>query len=315
MKISEVVLGCMSFGTPDRGNHAWTLDEETSRPIIRSAVEQGITTFDTADVYSDGSSEEIVGRALADFAQRDDVVIATKVHGKMGDTPNRAGLSRAHIMSAIDDSLRRLGVDHIDLYQIHRWDAETPIEETMTALHDLVRVGKVRYIGASSMWAWQFAKAQHVAELHGLTPFVSMQDQYNLLQREEEREMHPLCIDEKVGVLPWSPLARGRLTRDWDAETERTGKDLFGATLYSSNDDSNRAIVDAVAAIAGERGVSRAQVALAWVRQQSAVTAPIVGATSQRHLDDAVASLDVELTDAELARLAEPYTPRDPEGF
>jgi aryl-alcohol dehydrogenase-like predicted oxidoreductase len=315
MKISEVVLGCMSFGTPDRGNHAWTLDEETSRPLIRSAVEQGITTFDTADVYSDGSSEEIVGRALADFAQRDDVVIATKVHGKMGDTPNRAGLSRAHIMSAIDDSLQRLGLDHIDLYQIHRWDAETPIEETMTALHDLVRVGKVRYIGASSMWAWQFAKAQHVAELHGLTPFVSMQDQYNLLQREEEREMHPLCIDEKVGVLPWSPLARGRLTRDWDAETERTGKDLFGATLYSSNDDSNRAIVDAVAAIAGERGVSRAQVALAWVRQQSAVTAPIVGATSQRHLDDAVASLDVELTDAELARLAEPYTPRDPEGF
>jgi aryl-alcohol dehydrogenase-like predicted oxidoreductase len=315
MKISEVVLGCMSFGTPDRGNHAWTLDEETSRPIIRSAVEQGITTFDTADVYSDGSSEEIVGRALADFAQRDDVVIATKVHGKMGDTPNRAGLSRAHIMSAIDDSLRRLGVDHVDLYQIHRWDAETPIEETMTALHDLVRAGKVRYIGASSMWAWQFAKAQHVAELHGLTPFVSMQDQYNLLQREEEREMHPLCIDEKVGVLPWSPLARGRLTRDWDAETERTGKDLFGATLYSSNDDSNRAIVDAVAAIAGERGVSRAQVALAWVRQQSAVTAPIVGATSQRHLDDAVASLDVELTEAELARLAEPYTPRDPEGF
>jgi aryl-alcohol dehydrogenase-like predicted oxidoreductase len=315
MKISEVVLGCMSFGTPDRGNHAWTLDEETSRPIIRSAVEQGITTFDTADVYSDGSSEEIVGRALADFAQRDDVVIATKVHGKMGDTPNRAGLSRAHIMSAIDDSLRRLGVDHVDLYQIHRWDAETPIEETMTALHDLVRAGKVRYIGASSMWAWQFAKAQHVAELHGLTPFVSMQDQYNLLQREEEREMHPLCIDEKVGVLPWSPLARGRLTRDWDAETERTGKDLFGATLYSSNDDSNRAIVDAVAAIAGERGVSRAQVALAWVRQQSAVTAPIVGATSQRHLDDAVASLDVALSEAELARLAEPYTPRDPEGF
>ena len=315
LKISEVVLGCMSFGTPDRGNHAWTLDEEASRPLIRSAIEQGITTFDTADVYSDGSSEEIVGRALADFSHRDDVVIATKVHGRMGDSPNRAGLSRVHIMSAIDDSLRRLGVDHVDLYQIHRWDAETPIEETMSALHDLVRAGKVRYIGASSMWAWQFAKAQRVAERNGLTAFVSMQDQYNLLQREEEREMHPLCIDEKVGVLPWSPLARGRLTRDWDAETERTGKDLFGATLYSSNDDSNRAIVDAVAAIAGERGVSRAQVALAWVRQQSAVTAPIVGATSQRHLDDAVASLDVELGESELARLTEPYTPRNPEGF
>jgi len=315
LKISEVVLGCMSFGTPDRGNHAWTLDEEASRPLIRSAIEQGITTFDTADVYSDGSSEEIVGRALADFSHRDDVVIATKVHGRMGDSPNRAGLSRVHIMSAIDDSLRRLGVDHVDLYQIHRWDAETPIEETMSALHDLVRAGKVRYIGASSMWAWQFAKAQRVAERNGLTAFVSMQDQYNLLQREEEREMYPLCVDEKVGVLPWSPLARGRLTRDWDAETERTGKDLFGATLYSSNDDSNRAIVDAVAAIAGERGVSRAQVALAWVRQQSAVTAPIVGATSQRHLDDAVASLDVELGESELARLTEPYTPRNPEGF
>jgi aryl-alcohol dehydrogenase-like predicted oxidoreductase len=315
MKISEIVLGCMSFGTPDRGGHAWTLDEEASRPLIRSALEKGITTFDTADVYSDGSSEEIVGRALADFAQRDDVVIATKVHGRMGDTPNRGGLSRAHIMSAIDDSLRRLGVDHVDLYQIHRWDDETPIEETMTALHDLVRAGKVRYIGASSMWAWQFAKAQRVAERLGLTAFVSMQDQYNLLQREEEREMHPLCLDEKVGVLPWSPLARGRLTRDWDAETRRTGTDLFGATLYSSNDDSNRAIVDAVAGIAGERGVSRAQVALAWVRQQSAVTAPIVGATSQKHIDDAVASLDIELSEADLERLTAPYTPRNPEGF
>ena len=315
LKISEIVLGCMSFGTPDRGNHAWTLDEETSRPLIRSAIEQGITTFDTADVYSDGSSEEIVGRALTDFARRYDVVIATKVHGRMGDSPNRGGLSRVHIMSAIDDSLRRLGVDTIDLYQIHRWDAETPIDETMSALNDLVRAGKVRYIGASSMGAWQFAKAQRVAEANGWSRFVSMQDQYNLLQREEEREMHPLCIDEKVGVLPWSPLARGRLTRDWDAETERTGKDLFGATLYGSNDDSNRAIVDAVAAIAAERGVSRAQVALAWVRQQSAVTAPIVGATSQKHLDDAVASLDVELTESELARLTQPYTPRSPEGF
>ncbi|SMQ71332.1 aldo/keto reductase [Agreia sp. VKM Ac-1783] len=315
MQISEVVLGCMSFGTPDQGGHAWTLDEEASRPLIRRALEKGITTFDTADVYSDGSSEEIVGRALADFAQRDDVVIATKVHGRMGATPNRGGLSRVHIMSAIDDSLRRLGVDTIDLYQIHRWDPETPIEETMTALHDLVRSGKVRYIGASSMWAWQFAKAQRAAAVNGLTPFVSMQDQYNLLQREEEREMHPLCLDEKIGVLPWSPLARGRLTRDWDAETERTGKDLFGARLYTSDDSSNRAIVDAVAGIAAERGISRAQVALAWVRQQSAVTAPIVGATKANHIDDAVASLDIELSGPELERLTAPYTPRNPEGF
>ena len=315
LKVSEIILGCMSYGTPTQGGHAWTLDEETSRPFIRRALEAGITTFDTADVYSAGSSEEIVGRALADFAQRDDVVIATKVNGKMGESPNRRGLSRAHILSAVDDSLRRLGTDYIDLYQIHRWDPETPIEETMQALDDIVRAGKVRYIGASSMWAWQFAKAQRAAERNGLTPFVSMQDQYNLLQREEEREMHPLCLDEGIGVIPWSPLARGQLTRDWGTATARAETDEFGKTLYRREEDSNREIVAAVAEIAAERGTSRAQVALAWVRQQSAVTAPIVGATKTAHLEDAIASVDVELTPEELDRLTAPYTPRQPEGF
>lgn len=265
-------------------------------------------------MYSDGTSEEIVGRALADLARRDEVVIATKVHGRMGPGGNQAGLSRAHILSAIDDSLRRLGTDHVDLYQIHRWDPHTPIEETMEALHDVVRAGKARYIGASSMWAWQFSKAQHVARAHGWTPFVSMQDQYNLLQREEEREMHPLCLDEQVGVLPWSPLARGRLTRDWDRTTARSAGDAFGATLYR-NEEANRRIVAAVAAVAERRGVSRAQVALAWVRQQRAVTAPIVGVTRPSHLSDAVASLDVELDREELDALEAPYTPRAPEGF
>lgn len=315
LKISEIVLGCMSYGVPDRGNHAWTLDEETSRPFIRQALEGGITTFDTADVYSDGTSEEIVGRALKDFARRDDVVIASKVHGRMGDSPNRRGLSRAHILSAVDDSLQRLGTDYLDLYQIHRWDPEVPILETMQALHDVVRAGKVRYIGASSMWAWQFAKAQGIAEVNGLTPFVSMQDQYNLLQREEEREMHPQCLDGGVGVLPWSPLARGRLTRDWDERTARSETDEFGKTLYHREEESNRAIADAVRLIAAERGVSRAQIALAWVRQQDAVTAPIVGATKPQHLADAIASVDVELTADELERLTSPYTPREPEGF
>ncbi|MFB7250095.1 aldo/keto reductase [Microbacterium sp. NPDC056234] len=315
MKISEIVLGCMSYGVGDRGPHAWTLDEQTSRPFIRQALEAGITTFDTADVYSDGTSEEIVGRALNDFARRDDVVIATKVHGKMGETPNRRGLSRAHILSAIDDSLRRLGTDYVDLYQIHRWDPETPIEETMQALDDVVRAGKARYIGASSMYAWQFAKAQRAAEVNGLTRFVSMQDQYNLIQREEEREMHPLCADEGIGVLPWSPLARGRLTRDWDAETNRSGTDLVTQGMYHAEEASNRSIADAVRAVAEERGVSRAQVALAWVRQQPVVTAPIVGATKPQHLTDAIDALEIELAEDEIARLEEPYTPRLPEGF
>jgi aryl-alcohol dehydrogenase-like predicted oxidoreductase len=315
LKISELTLGCMSFGVSDRGAHGWTLDEDSSRELIRRALNAGVTTFDTADVYSDGTSEEFLGRALKDYARRDDVVIATKVHGRMGDGPNSAGLSRAHILSAVDDSLRRLGVDHIDLYQTHRWDPETPVEETMEALHDLVRWGKVRYIGASSMWAWQFAKAQRAAERNGWTRFVSMQDQYNLLQREEEREMHPFCRDEGVAVLPWSPLARGRLTRDWGTETDRTSQDKFGSTLYRQEADSNQAIVEAVASIAAERGISRAQVALAWVRQQAAVTSPIVGATKAGHLDDAIASLEVHLDANELGRLEAPYTPRLPEGF
>lgn len=315
LKVSAVILGCMSYGVPDRGAHPWSMDEEQSRPFIRSALEAGITTFDTADVYSDGTSEEIVGRALNDFADRDDVVIATKVHGRMGATPNRAGLSRAHILSAIDDSLRRLGTDHVDLYQIHRWDPSTPIEETMEALNDVVRSGKARYIGASSMWAWQFAKAQQIAQANGWARFVSMQDQYNLLQREEEREMHPLCVDQGVGVIPWSPLARGMLTRDWGTATERSAGDVFGATLYRAEEESNRSIVSAVAEVAEARGVSRAQVALAWVRQQSAVTAPIVGATKQQHLVDAVASVELTLTAEECAAIEAPYTPRRAEGF
>lgn len=315
LKVSAVTLGCMSYGAPERGSHEWSLSEEESRPFIRRALELGITTFDTADVYSDGSSEEIVGRALRDFAHRDDVVIATKVHGRMRQSPNGGGLSRSHILAGIDASLERLGVDHVDLYQIHRWDPETPIEETMEALHDVVRSGKARYIGASSMWAWQFAKAQHIADLGGFTRFVSMQDQYNLINREEEREMHPLCLDQGVGVLPWSPLARGRLTREWDDRTVRSETDVFGQTLYGQREESDRAVSEAVAWVAEERGVPRAQVALAWVRQQRAVTSPIVGATKLEHLEDAVASVDITLTEAETTALEAMYVPRDPEGF
>ncbi|MDR1711344.1 MAG: aldo/keto reductase [Propionibacteriaceae bacterium] len=315
LKVSQVILGCMSFGDPGRGNHGWTLPEEQSRPILEAALEAGITTWDTADVYSDGHSEEIVGRAIRELTKREDIVLATKVNGRMGPGPNDQGLSRGHILSAVDASLRRLGTDYIDLYQIHRWDPNTPIAETMQALNDLVRWGKVRYIGASSMWAWQFAKAQETARANGWTPFVSMQDQYNLLQREEEREMHPLCLDQSVGVIPWSPLARGKVTRPWDETTNRTATDLFGAGLYRTTEESNRQIVAAVAQVAAARGVSMAQVALAWVRQQRAVTAPIVGATKPEHLADAVASVDLELTPEELAALEAPYTPRAPEGF
>ncbi|PPF24561.1 aldo/keto reductase [Rathayibacter rathayi] len=315
LQVSSIVLGCMSFGAPDRGAHGWSMSEEESRPFLRRALDVGSTTFDTANVYSDGTSEEFVGRALADFAVREEVVIATKVHGRMRPGPNGGGLSRRHLLSAIDDSLRRLGTDYVDLYQIHRWDPETPIEETMQTLHDVVRSGKARYIGASSMWAWQFAKAQYTADLGGWTRFVSMQDQYNLIQREDERELHPFCLDQGVGVIPWSPLARGRLTRDWDATTARTETDVFGGTLYHQQEEADRRTAAAVARIAEERGVSRAQVALAWVRQQEAVTAPIVGATELRHLDDAVASLDLELSAAELAALGTDYLPRANEGF
>lgn len=315
LEISAVVLGCMSYGEPAQGDHAWTLPEEQSRPFIRQALETGITTFDTANVYSGGSSEEIVGRAIADFARRDEVVIATKVFGRMRPGPGGGGLSRGAIMTEIDASLRRLGTDYVDLYQIHRWDPEAPIEETMEALHDVVKAGKARYIGASSMWAWQFAKAQYTADLGGWTRFVSMQDQYNLINREEEREMHPFCLDQGVGVLPWSPLARGKLTRDWDDATARSETDKFGRTLYGQQDAGDRRVADAVAAVARDRSVPRAQVALAWVRQQQAVTAPIVGATTPQHLDDAVASVEVVLTDEELAALAAPYLPRNAEGF
>jgi aryl-alcohol dehydrogenase-like predicted oxidoreductase len=312
LEVSRICLGCMSYGEPGRGGHEWSLGEEASRPFFRRAVEAGINFFDTANVYSAGSSEEITGRALAEYADRDEVVIATKVHGRMRPGPNGGGLSRKAILTEIDHSLRRLGTDYVDLYQIHRWDPATPIEETMEALHDVVKAGKARYLGASSMWAWQFAKAQHVAERHGWTPFVSMQDHYNLLQREEEREMLPLCLDQGVGVIPWSPLARGRLTRDWDTSTARSEHDDFGRSLYS---DDDRRIVAAVAKTAESRGVSRAQVALAWLLRQPAVTAPIVGATKPEHLEDAIAAVDVTLSDDEAALLEEPYTTREPAGF
>ncbi|HEY5846616.1 MAG TPA: aldo/keto reductase, partial [Microlunatus sp.] len=282
LDVSPICIGCMSFGDPDRGPHPWTLPEEQSRALIRSAVEAGINFFDTANVYSAGSSEEIVGRALADYGRRDELVVATKVHGRMGDGANLAGLSRKAIFTEVDASLRRLGMDYIDLYQIHRWDAATPIEETLQALHDLVQSGKVRYLGASSMYAWQFSKALYLQREHGWTRFVTMQDHYNLINREEEREMYPLCADQAIGVLPWSPLARGKLTRDWEVQTERSETDTFGKSLYDESAD--RVIVDRVAEVARERQVSRAQVALAWVAKNPVVTAPIVGVGRQSHL-------------------------------
>ncbi len=312
LDVSKICLGCMSYGISDRGNHLWTLDEEASRPFIQRSIEAGINFFDTANVYSDGTSEEIVGRALADFAKRDEIVLATKVHGQMRKGPNGQGLSRKAIMSEIDASLRRLRTDYVDLYQIHRYDRRVPIEETMEALHDVVKAGKARYIGASSMWAWQFGKAQHTAELHGWTRFVSMQDHYNLLYREEEREMLPLCADQGIGVIPWSPLARGRLTRDWDDVTERSETDEFGRTLYRSAD---REIIERVAAVAAAHGVSRAQVALAWVAHHPTVSAPIVGATKPHHLDDAIASVDLVLSDEEVRSMELPYTPQPVSGF
>ena len=312
LDVSVICLGCMSYGMPERGGHLWTLPETESRPFIQRAVEAGINFFDTANVYSDGTSEEIVGRALRDFADRDQIVLATKVNGRMHRGANGAGLSRKAIMSEIDASLRRLGTDYVDLYQIHRWDPSTPIEETMEALHDVVKAGKARYIGASSMWAWQFSKAQYVADAHGWTRFVSMQNHYNLLYREEEREMLPLCADLGVGVIPWSPLARGRLTRDWDATTARSETDEFGRNLYRSGD---RAIVEQVAAIATDRGVARAQIGLAWMLSKPVITAPIIGATRMAHLDDAVAAVDLTLSADEIGLLEEPYTPHSVAGF
>ncbi len=317
LEVSPICLGCMSFGDPARGNHPWTLDEEASRPFIKQSIELGINFFDTGEDYSDGTSEEYLGRALRDFANRDEVVVATKCGGpgRPNPGPNGAGLSRKAIMAEADNSLRRLGMDYIDLYQIHRWDYGTPIEETMEALHDLVKAGKVRYLGASSMFAWQLSKAQYTASANGWTRFVAMQDYYNLLNREEEREMFPLCEDQGVGVLPWSPLARGRLTRDWDATTERQQNDAYGAQLFASVSDSDREIVSRVASIAEKRGVPRAQVAIAWLLHQPVIIAPVVGVTKTSHLIDAVEAADLEFTDDEFDYLAEPYTPRAIAGF
>ena len=315
LEVSRLCLGCMSYGIADQGAHAWTLSEETSRPFIKKALDLGINFFDTANAYSAGTSEEIVGRALKDFAKRDEIVLATKVFNRMRPGPNGAGLSRKAIMSEIDNSLRRLGTDYVDLYQIHRWDYATPIEETLEALHDVVKAGKARYIGASSMYAWQFAKALYTADLHGWTRFATMQDYVNLLYREEEREMLPLCQAEGIGVIPWSPMARGRLTRDWNESTGRLQTDEFGKGLYAKTEAADRTIVEKVGEIAKARGVPRAQVALAWVLGKPAITAPIVGATKEHHLDDAVAALSLQLTSEETKALEALYVPHESTGF
>ncbi|MDB5584258.1 MAG: aldo/keto reductase [Bradyrhizobium sp.] len=309
LKVSRLCLGCMTYGVPERGTHSWTLDEEASRPLIRQALDLGINFFDTANMYSDGTSEEIVGRALKKLASRHDVVIATKLYARMHPGPNGMGLSRKAVIAEIDNSLRRLGTDYVDLYQIHRWDDDTPIEETLEALHDIVKAGKVRYIGASNLFAWQFAKALYLADQHGWTRFVSMQNHVNLLYREEEREMLPLCADQQVAVLPWSPLARGRLTRAWDESSERQDTDLTGHSLYAQSADGDRRVVEQVAAIAKARGVSQAQIALAWVARKSGVTAPVVGASKPHHLTDAIAALSLALTREESAALEAPYVP------
>ncbi|MDR5816542.1 MULTISPECIES: aldo/keto reductase [unclassified Caballeronia] len=314
LDVSRLCLGCMTYGVPERGTHPWSLDEEKSRPLIKEALDAGINFFDTANVYSDGTSEEIVGRALRDFTKRDDIVIASKVFNRMRPGPNGAGLSRKAIFNEIDNSLRRLGTDYLDLYQIHRWDYATPIEETLEALHDVVKAGKVRYIGASSMYAWQFSKALHTSRANGWTEFRTMQNHLNLLYREEEREMLPLCKDQGIGVLPWSPLARGRLTRDWDTTSARQETDTFGSTLYKT-DEADRAVVEAVAALAQKRGVPRAQVALAWVAQKAPVSAPIIGASKPGHIGDAVAALSLNLTAEEIAALEAPYVPHAVSGF
>jgi aryl-alcohol dehydrogenase-like predicted oxidoreductase len=315
LQVSPLVLGCMTFGVPERGSHPWTLNESESRPIIRRAVELGINFFDTANVYSDGTSEEIVGRALKEYARRDEIVIATKVYNRMGSGANRVGLSRKAIMTEVDASLQRLGTDYIDLYQIHRWDYETPIEETLEALHDVVKAGKVRYIGASSMHAWQFAQALYTADLHGWTRFSSMQNHLNLLYREEEREMLPLCRDQGIAVIPWSPLARGRLTRDWDTATPRAETDDYQRKLYAATEDADRRVAESVKAVAEARGIPRAQVALAWVIQKLGVTGPIVGASKISHLEDAVAALSVGLSGEEIARMEQAYVPHEVAGF
>lgn len=320
LDISRLCLGCMTFGEPDAGTHPWTLDEDASRPIIKRAVEQGINFFDTANSYSAGTSELIVGRLLKAFTRREEIVVATKVFfppAMLGGSsrPNEQGLSRKAIMANIDASLTRLGMDYVDLYQIHRWDYHTPIEETMEALHDVVKAGKARYLGASSMFAWQFAKAQQVAKEHNWSRFVSMQNHLNLLYREEEREMIPLCLDQGVGLMPWSPLARGRLTRPHGQETERTRTDLSGQSFYNATETEDARVIGVVEQIAAERGVPMAQVGLAWVLAKRGVSAPIVGASKASQLDDAVAALDLELTADEIQRLEAPYVPHAVSGF
>ncbi len=315
LNVSRLCLGCMSFGEPDRGRHEWSLPEEPSREIIRKAAEAGINFFDTANEYSAGSSEEILGRALRDFTRRDEIVVATKAFAPWRKAPNAGGLSRKALFQAIDDSLQRLGMDYVDLYQVHRWDPQTPIEETMEALHDIVKAGKVRYIGASSMHAWQFAKAQYLAQAHGWTRFVSMQPQVNLVYREEEREMLPLCLDQGVGVLPWSPLARGMLTRPWGTSTARSKTDQFGHFLYSQNADNDRQIVEALEDVARARGLPMAQVDMAWLLHKPAISSAIVGVTKAAQLDDALAALAIPLDADEIAALEKPYFPHRPVGF
>jgi len=317
LKVSRICLGCMSYGDPKSGDHPWALGEAESRPFIERALELGINFFDTANLYSYGASEEVLGRALRDFARREDLVIATKAYFPMrkGD-PNSAGLSRKAIFREAEDSLRRLGTDYIDLYQIHRWDYSTPIEESLEALHDLVKSGKARYIGASSMFAWQFAKALYTARLHGWTSFVSMQPHYNLLYREEEREMLPLCQAEGIGVIPWSPQARGRLSRPWTAaETSREQGDRYARELYGSSEAADKTIVDRVAEVASARGVPMAEVALAWVLGRSPVTSPIIGATKPGQIENAVSALSLRLSAEEQRKLEEAYVPHRIAGF
>jgi aryl-alcohol dehydrogenase-like predicted oxidoreductase len=321
LKVSRICLGCMTYGAPATGelkpgSHAWALSEEESQPFLRQALELGINFFDTANVYSRGESENVLGRFLKVNTSREAVVIATKLHGIMRDEPNGRGLSRKSIFFELDESLRRLQTDYVDLYQIHRWDYETPIEETLEALSDVVKCGKVRYIGASSMYAWQFTKALYIAQLHGWARFVSMQNHYNLLYREEEREMIPLCQAEGIGIIPWSPLARGRLARPWQTKnTKRYETDQFGKSLYLQTEEIDQAVVDRLGQVSEQRGVSRAQVALAWMLSKSAITSPIVGATEPHHLSDATAALSLRLTPEEIAALEEPYKPHPVLGF
>ncbi|MEZ5692471.1 MAG: aldo/keto reductase [Altererythrobacter sp.] len=309
LTVSRLCLGCMSYGDAAKEGHDWAMDLDASRPFFRQALEAGINFFDTANMYSGGSSEEFTGKLLKEMANRDEIVIATKAFFRWRNAPNTGGLSAKALMHAVDDSLRRLGTDYIDLYQIHRLDQNTPMEEIVETLDAIVRSGKVRYVGASSMYAWQFQKMLHLAESAGLRQFVSMQNYVNLLYREEEREMLPLCADRGIAVMPWSPMARGKLTRPWNSTTERSESDLVGKALYARTQDNDRQIVDAVEAVAKERGVPMAQIALAWVLRKPEVTSPIIGATKPKHIDDAVAALDIELTDDEVRRLEEPYQP------